>query len=60
MRLIFVPALIIVASPTDEQVATLLVVAFTVAFALHASAAEAWIRITRRRDVAKKGRAKAV
>jgi len=47
MRLIFVPALIIVADPTQGQIALLSIVSFAVAFVVHASVAEAWIRITR-------------
>jgi uncharacterized membrane protein len=48
MRLIFVPALLIVATPTDAQIAALSTSSFAMAFAVHASVAEAWIRATRR------------
>jgi uncharacterized membrane protein len=47
MRLIFIPALLIVADLTDEQIATLSIVSFMAAFVLHASVAEVWIRTTR-------------
>ena len=47
MRLIFVPALLIVAGPTDGQLAFLSVASFTTAFVMHASVAELWIRLTR-------------
>ena len=47
MRLIFVPALLIVAGPTDGQLAFLSVASFTTAFVMHASVAEPWIRLTR-------------
>ncbi len=51
MRLIFIPALMIVGNPTDEQIATLSIVSFTAAFFLHALAAEIWIRKTRKRNI---------
>ncbi len=47
-RLISISALLIVDSPTDRQVATLVLVSFTVAFVVHAFLAEAWVRATRR------------
>ena len=47
MRLIFIPSLILVGSPTDEQVRTLSIVSFTIALAMHALGAELWIRWTR-------------
>jgi uncharacterized membrane protein len=48
-RLIFFPALLITtADPTDGLFGTLLVVALAVAFVLNTSAAELWIRATRR------------
>jgi uncharacterized membrane protein len=50
-RLIFIPSILVVASPTDTQIETLSVAAFTVAFVVHACAAEAWIRRTRKRGV---------
>lgn len=50
MRLIFIPALMVVGNPTDEQIATLSIMSFTIAFFLHAGVAELWIRKTRRRD----------
>jgi uncharacterized membrane protein len=51
MRLIFVPALIVAADPTDGQIAVLSNVSFAVAFVLHASVAELCIRTTRGRGV---------
>jgi uncharacterized membrane protein len=47
MRLLFIPALMITGNPTDDQIALLSVGSFTVAFLLHAAAAEWWIRRTR-------------
>jgi uncharacterized membrane protein len=51
MRLIFIPALMIAVDPSDEQIATLSVMSFSIAFFLHAVMAEVWIRRTRKRDV---------
>jgi hypothetical protein len=48
MRLIFIPAFIVVADPTQQQLQTLSAAAFLVAFVVHASVAEIWIRLTRR------------
>jgi len=50
MRLIFIPAFIVVADPTQGQLQTLSAAAFLVAFVVHVSVAEAWIRLTQRRD----------
>lgn len=47
MRLIFIPALIIVGNPTHDQIAMLTIVSFTIAFTLHICVAEIWIRSTR-------------
>lgn len=47
MRLIFIPALIAVGSPTDAQVRLLSIVSFTLAFIIQVAAAELWIRHTR-------------
>jgi uncharacterized membrane protein len=47
MRLIFIPALIIVGRPTHDQIAMLSIVSFTIAFILHIGIAEIWIRSTR-------------
>jgi predicted membrane protein DUF2306 len=58
-RLIFVPALLIVADPTDGQIATLSVASFAAAFVLHSSLAEVWIRFTRRSGVPRTRVAKA-
>ena len=50
MRLVFIPSLIIVGSPTEEQARTLSILSFAVAFLAHALAAELWIRRTRPLD----------
>lgn len=52
MRLIFVPALFAFGEATDERARGLSVVAFGVAFSLHAAFAELWIRATRVRAAA--------
>jgi hypothetical protein len=44
MRLIFVSALIIAGQPTHEQIMTLSIVSFTVAFSVHIAFAQWWIR----------------
>ena len=54
-RLIFIPSLLIVANPTDGQIAALSLVAFTVAFVVHTILAAVWIRATRRSSDAPKG-----
>jgi uncharacterized membrane protein len=51
MRLIFIPALMLIGNPTLEQATTLSIVSFTAAFCSHALAAEVWIRKTRRREI---------
>ncbi len=48
MRLLFVPALIIVGNPTRSQIEMLSIASFGVAFFLHCSFAEYWIRRSRR------------
>ena len=48
MRLIFIPALIIAGNSTEQQIATLSIISFALAFILHASLAEVWIRSTRK------------
>ena len=48
MRLIFIPALIIVGNPTRQETEMLSIIAFTIAFVLHCSIAEIWIRTTRK------------
>jgi hypothetical protein len=50
-RLIFITALFIVAYSTQVQLQMLSAAAFLVAFVVHASVAEAWIRLIRRRGV---------
>jgi uncharacterized membrane protein YozB (DUF420 family) len=47
-RLIFIPALLAVADPTQGSVAMLSAVSFMVAFVVHSSLAEVWIRLTGR------------
>jgi hypothetical protein len=47
-RLIFMPALLAVADPTQGSVTMLSAVSFMVAFIVHASLAEIWIRLPRR------------
>jgi hypothetical protein len=47
-RLIFIPALLAVVDPTQESVTMLSAVSFMVAFVVHSSLAEVWIRLTRR------------
>ena len=54
IRVIF-PALLIAGEPIDGQVAVLWNTSFAVAFVVHASAAELWIRITRGSRVRKAG-----
>jgi uncharacterized membrane protein len=59
-RLIFFPALLITTTdPTDRRFGTLLAVALAVAFVLHISVAELWIRATRRSGAPRAGGAKA-
>src|ERR671912_348402 len=48
IRLIYIPALLIVADPTDAQNALLWDASFAVAFVVNTSVAELWIRATRR------------
>jgi uncharacterized membrane protein len=48
MRIFFIPALIVIGNPTDEQIAFLSVTSFTLAFILHTGVTELWIRHTRR------------
>jgi uncharacterized membrane protein len=47
-RLIFMPALLAVADPTGGSVTMLSAVSFMVAFVVHSSLAEIWIRLPRR------------
>lgn len=58
-RVIFIPALLAVADPTQGPVAILSAVSFLVAFVLHVSVAEAWIHLTRRSGIARTRVAKA-
>jgi uncharacterized membrane protein len=59
IRLIYIPSLFIVADPTDAQNAMLWDTSFAVAFVVHASVAELWIRATRRSDLPRAGKVKA-
>ena len=47
MRLIFIPILIAIGGPTREEAEFYSIVAFTIAFVVHAVVAEFWIRYTR-------------
>ncbi len=58
-RLIFIPSLFIVVDPTDGQIATLSITAWSAALVVHSSLAEAWIRLTRKRGVPEAGGARA-
>jgi uncharacterized membrane protein len=58
-RLIFFPmVLITMTDPTDRRFGTLLAASLAVAFVVHASVAEAWIRATRRRGLSGAGEMK--
>jgi len=48
MRLVFVPALLLLGEPTHERARELSTPSFAIAFALHLAVAEYWIRRTRR------------
>lgn len=50
MRIFFIPAMIWVGNPTDEQIAFLSVGSFTLAFLLHSIVTELWIRHTRKKE----------
>jgi uncharacterized membrane protein len=54
MRLIFIPALLLTVDPTEERIARLSIMAFTIAFVLHSLLAELWIRVTREQTRAAK------
>jgi uncharacterized membrane protein len=55
VRMIFIPALLVVADPTNGQIAALSVASFAAAFVLHASVAEIWIHATRGSDASRGG-----
>jgi uncharacterized membrane protein len=60
-RVLFFPAIMItMADPTDGRFGTLLVAALAVAFVVHTSVAELWIRATRRSSAPKVGKVKAL
>jgi uncharacterized membrane protein len=48
-RLIFIPSLFVVVDPTEGQIVTLSLAAWSAALVVHSSLAEAWIRLTRKR-----------
>jgi uncharacterized membrane protein len=50
MRIFFIPALILVGNPTDEQITFFSVGSFTLAFLLHTGVTEMWIRHTRKHN----------
>jgi hypothetical protein len=54
-HLIFIPAILVVSAPTQGQLKTLSAAAFLAAFVVHASVAETWIRLTRKRGVPRLG-----
>jgi uncharacterized membrane protein len=60
IRLIYIPALLIVADPTEAQNALLWDTSFAVAFVVNTSVAEFWIRATRRGSVPRARKVKAV
>jgi uncharacterized membrane protein len=47
MRVLFIPSLVAFGPPTEQLAATLSIVSFTLAFLIHTTAAEWWIRRTR-------------
>lgn len=51
MRLIFIPTLIALDSPSDDVIAYYSIVSFSISFAIHSLFAELWIRITRTRQI---------
>jgi uncharacterized membrane protein len=59
IRLIYIPALLIVDDPTDAQNALLWDASFAVAFVVNTSVAELWIRATRRSGAARARKVKA-
>ena len=50
-RVIFIPSILVVADPTDGQITTLSLTAWSAALVAHSSLAEIWVRLTRRRRV---------
>ena len=56
-RVIFIPSLLVVVDPTEGQIVTLSLAAWSAALVVHSSLAETWIRITRKRGVPKASRA---
>jgi uncharacterized membrane protein len=50
-RVIFIPSLLVVGEPTDGQIVTLSLAAWSAALVLHSSLAEVWIHLTRKRGV---------
>jgi uncharacterized membrane protein len=56
MRLIFVPAFLLLGEVSDERARPLSLFSFVAAFLIHLAVAEAWIRYTRRRHAPVLGR----
>jgi uncharacterized membrane protein len=50
-RVIFIPSLLVVGEPTHGQIVTLSLAAWSAALVVHASLAEVWIHLTRKRGV---------
>jgi uncharacterized membrane protein len=50
-RVVFIPSLFVVGDPTDGQIVTLSLAAWSAALVVHSSLAEVWIRLTRNRGV---------
>jgi uncharacterized membrane protein YozB (DUF420 family) len=50
-RVIFIPSLFVVVDPTDGQIVTLSLAAWSAALVVHSSLAVVWIRLTRKRRV---------
>jgi uncharacterized membrane protein len=50
-RVIFIPSLFVVGEPTHGQIVTLSLAAWSAALVVHASLAEVWIHLTRKRGV---------
>jgi uncharacterized membrane protein YozB (DUF420 family) len=52
-RVVFIPSLFVVGDPTDGQIVTLSLAAWSAALVVHSSLAEVWIRLTRERRAPK-------
>jgi hypothetical protein len=51
MRLIFIPSLLVVGDPTDNEIAMLSTGSFALSFIIHACVGELWIRTTQTKTV---------